>query len=153
MSVKGANGVQEAGFFYLIWEAIYSIQHIIRITHQLTKFGSYINRHTLTTPLHSVICLQSIKSWENPTCEIWLICLWGRVSSPVREILIKFLIINSWGKYEEMLWNPTNVSSHKKNSYHYNFVCENPFLVRKIRGIGPIPREEYSSRGIFLARF
>ena len=33
---------------------------------------------------------------------------------PLREILIKFLIINSWGRYEEMLWNPTNVSSHKK---------------------------------------
>ena len=73
--------LREAGFFYLIWRAIHSIQHIIRITHQLTKFGSYINHHTLTTPLHSVIRLQSINSWENPTCERWLICLWGRVSS------------------------------------------------------------------------
>ena len=72
---------REAGFFYLIWQAIHSIQHIIRITHQLTKFGSYINHNTLTTPLHSVICLHSINSWENPTCERRLICLWGRVSS------------------------------------------------------------------------
>ena len=31
----------------------YPIQHIIRITHQLTKFATYINRHTLTTPLDS----------------------------------------------------------------------------------------------------
>ena len=39
-----------------------------------------------------------------------------------------------------------------KNSYHYDSICGNPFLMRKIRGIGPIPREEYFSRGIFLAR-
>ena len=31
--------LREAGFFYLIWKAIYSVQHIIRITHQLKKFG------------------------------------------------------------------------------------------------------------------
>ena len=73
--------LREAGFFYLIWQAIYSIQHIIRITHQLTKFDSYINHQTLTTPLHSVIRLQSINSWENPSCERRLICLWGCVSS------------------------------------------------------------------------
>ena len=36
---------REAGFVYLIWKAIYSIHHIIKITDQLTKFGSYINRH------------------------------------------------------------------------------------------------------------
>ena len=70
-----------AGFFYLIWKAIYSIQQIIKINDQLTKFGSHINRHTLTTPLHSVIRLRSINNWENPTCERRLICLWGRVSS------------------------------------------------------------------------
>ena len=73
--------LREAGLFYLIWQAIHSIQHIIRITHQLTKFSSYINHHTLTTPLHSVIRLQSINSWENLTYERRLICLWGRVSS------------------------------------------------------------------------
>ena len=39
-----------------------------------------------------------------------------------------------------------------KNSYHYDSICGNPFLVRKIRGIGPIPREEYFSREIFLTR-
>ena len=44
--------LREAGFFYLIWKAIYLIQYIIKITDQLTKFGSYINCHTLTTPLH-----------------------------------------------------------------------------------------------------
>ena len=44
--------MREAGIFYLIWKAIYSIQHIFKITDQLTKFGSYINRYTLTTPLH-----------------------------------------------------------------------------------------------------
>ena len=31
--------LREAGFFYIIWKAIYSVQHIIRITHQLKKFG------------------------------------------------------------------------------------------------------------------
>ena len=40
--------LREAGFFYLIWKAIYPVQHIIRITHQLTKFGIYINHHILT---------------------------------------------------------------------------------------------------------
>ena len=34
--------LREAGFFYLIWKAIYPVQHIIRITHQLTIFGIYI---------------------------------------------------------------------------------------------------------------
>ena len=72
--------LREAGFFYLIWKAIYSIQHIIKITGQLKKFGSFIKRYTLTT-LHSAIRLQSINSWENPTYETRLICLWGRVSS------------------------------------------------------------------------
>ena len=40
--------LREAGFFYLIWKAIYPVQHIIRITHQLTTFGIYINHHILT---------------------------------------------------------------------------------------------------------
>ena len=44
--------LREAGFFYLIWKAIYPVQHIIRITHQLTKFGIYIN-HQILTPLDS----------------------------------------------------------------------------------------------------
>ena len=39
--------LREAGFLYLVWKAIYPVQHIIRITHQLTKFGIYIN-HILT---------------------------------------------------------------------------------------------------------
>ena len=44
--------LREAGFFYLTWKAIYPVQHIIGITHQLTKFGIYINHHILT-PLDS----------------------------------------------------------------------------------------------------
>ena len=40
-----------------------------------------------------------------------------------------------------------------KTSHHYNSICGNPFLVRKIRGIGPILCEECSSQGIFLVRF
>ena len=48
-----AEFLREAGFFYLIWKAIYPVQHIIRITHQLTKFGIYINHHILT-PLDSL---------------------------------------------------------------------------------------------------
>ena len=44
--------LREAVFLYLIWKAIYPIQHIIRITHQLTKFAIYVNHHILT-PLDS----------------------------------------------------------------------------------------------------
>ena len=44
--------LREAGLFYQIWKAIYPVQHIIRITYQLTKFGIYINHHILT-PLDS----------------------------------------------------------------------------------------------------
>ena len=91
--------LRETGFVYLIWKAIYSIQHIIRISHQLTKFGSYINRHTLTTPLHSVIRLQSINSWEKTTCERQLICLWGSVSS-----------LNKCNPIQSYLWKTANMS-------------------------------------------
>ena len=86
--------LREAGLFYLIWKAIYSMQQIIEITDQLTKFGSYINRYTLTTPLHSVIRLQSINSWENPTCERRLMCLWGRVSSLNKYNPIQYIAID-----------------------------------------------------------
>ena len=48
--------LREAGYFYLIWKAIFPLQHIIRITHQLT-IRIYINHHILTTPLDSAICL------------------------------------------------------------------------------------------------
>ena len=71
---------------------------------------------------------------------------------PVRKILIKFLIINLRGKYEEMLRNPTNVCSHKKTHITIVLYMKIGLLERKIRGFGPIPREEYSSRGIFLVR-
>ena len=76
--------LREAGFFYLIWKAIYPVQHIIRITHQLTKFGIYINHHILTQLDSCNLCIghkQGLNSWENPTCLRRLICLWGRVSS------------------------------------------------------------------------
>ena len=82
---------------------------------------------------------------------------------PVREILIKFLIINSWGKYEEMPWNPTNASSHKKlislwfymwksipreeNTRNWPNTSRGIFLARNIS------REKYYSQGIFLARY
>ena len=95
---------------------------------------------------------------------------------PVREILIKFLIINSWGKYEEMLWNPTNVSSHKKTHITIILYVEirsswgkyeelAQYLARNIsheeyssQGFRPNPRTNISSQGIknlwgiFLAR-
>ena len=41
--------LRESGFFYLIWKDIYSIQHIIKITDQLTKFGSYLLLHLNNT--------------------------------------------------------------------------------------------------------
>ena len=44
--------LREAALFYLIWKAIYPVQRNIRVTHQLTKFGMYINHHILT-PLDS----------------------------------------------------------------------------------------------------
>ena len=40
--------LREAGFFYQICKAIYPVQDIIRITHQITKFWIYINHHILT---------------------------------------------------------------------------------------------------------
>ena len=61
--------------------------------------------------------------WHKPcrTFHPWCPCIktrclsthWGR---HVREILIKFIIINLRWKYEVMLWIPTNVSSHWKKS-------------------------------------
>ena len=77
--------LREAGFFYLIWKAIYSIQHI-RITHQLTKFASYINRHTLAAPLQA-----------NMHAAL-LICLWGCVSSlnksnPIQCVVLAYFSI------------------------------------------------------------
>ena len=77
--------LREAGFFYLIWKAIYSIQHI-RITHQLTKFASYSNRHTLAAPLHA-----------NMHAAL-LICLWGCVSSlnksnPIQCVVLAYFSI------------------------------------------------------------
>ena len=60
--------LREAGFFYLIWKAIYPVQHIIRITHQLTKFGIYINHHILTPP---VICLYFIEHKQLRKPYLW----------------------------------------------------------------------------------
>ena len=76
---------------------------------------------------------------------------------PVREILIKFLIINSWGKYEEMLWNPTNASSHKKTHITMILYVEIHSSWGKYEELAQylarnISREEYFIREIFLAR-
>ena len=56
--------LREAGFFYLIWKAIYPVQHI-RIIHQLKKFGIYINHHILT-PLNSCILFIEHKQLRKP---------------------------------------------------------------------------------------
>ena len=82
-----------------------------------------------------------------------LICFY-----PVREILIKFLIINSWVKYEEMLRNPTNASSHKKTHITMILYVEIRSSWGKYQELAQyltrnISREKYFLRGIFLARF
>ena len=46
--------LREAGFYYLIWMAIYPIQLFIQISHQLTTLSSWINPHYWTPPLESV---------------------------------------------------------------------------------------------------
>ena len=46
--------LREAGFFYLIWMAIYPIQFFIQISHQLTTLSSWINPHYWTPPLDFV---------------------------------------------------------------------------------------------------
>ena len=78
-------------------------------------------------------------------------------AQPIREILIKFLIINSWGKYEEMLWNPTNASSHKKTHITMILYVEIHSSWGKYEELAQylarnISREEYFIREIFLAR-
>ena len=72
--------LREAGIFYLIWKAIYPVQHINRITHQLTKFGININLHILT-PLDSCNLFIEHKQLRKPYLWKRLICLWGCVSS------------------------------------------------------------------------
>ena len=46
--------LREAGFYYLIWMAIYPIQLFIQVSHQLTTFSSWINPHYWTPPLEFV---------------------------------------------------------------------------------------------------
>ena len=46
--------MREAGFYYLIWMAIYPIQLFVQISHQLTTFSSWINPHYWTPPLELV---------------------------------------------------------------------------------------------------
>ena len=48
--------LREAGFFYLIWMTKYPVQHLIWISHQMTKFWTKINPR-LTIPPDSVIHL------------------------------------------------------------------------------------------------
>ena len=46
--------LREAGFYYLIWMAIYPIQLFIQISHQLTTLSSWINPHYWTPPLEFI---------------------------------------------------------------------------------------------------
>ena len=46
--------LREAGFYYLIWIAIYPIQLFIQIRHQLMTLSSWINPHYWTPPLEFV---------------------------------------------------------------------------------------------------
>ena len=71
----------------------------------------------------------------------WLTCPsthWKQMILPIGESMRKC--------YENALKSYQCEFSFNKNSYRYNSICGNPFLVRKVRGIGPIPREEYSLR-------
>ena len=71
--------LREAGFFYLIWKAIYPVQHIIRITHQLTKFGIYVNHHILT-PLDSCNLFIEHKQLRKP--------LWNTANMSLRTCVV-----------------------------------------------------------------
>ena len=46
--------LREAGFYYLIWMAMYSIQLFVQISHQLTTFSSWIDPHYWTPALELV---------------------------------------------------------------------------------------------------
>ena len=46
--------LREAGFYYLIWMAMYPIQLFVQISHQLTTFSSWINPNYWTPPLEVV---------------------------------------------------------------------------------------------------
>ena len=153
------------------------------------RFKSFRSRKcTWKCRLRNFICQlhPNEHNWNYYLVISWYLHVWNGVavaayirlagSPPVREILIKFLIINSWGKYEEMLWNPTNVSSHKKTHITIILYVEirsswgkyeelAQYLARNIsheeyssRGFRPNPRTNISSQGIknlwgiFLAR-
>ena len=70
--------LREAGFFYLIWMAIYPKQPLIQISHQATRFWTRFNPSNTTRFCNLFIELN--KLWENPTCEGRLICPGGHVS-------------------------------------------------------------------------
>ena len=85
--------LREAGFLYLIWKAKYPVQHIIRITHQLAKFGIYINHH-IVTPLDSCNLCIGYKQLRKPYLWKTANMSWGRVSSlnkcnPIQSKCIK----------------------------------------------------------------
>ena len=42
--------LREAGFYFLIWMAMYPIQLFVQISHQLTTFSKWINAHCWTPP-------------------------------------------------------------------------------------------------------
>ena len=73
--------LREAGFFYLIWMAIYPEQPLSQISHQATRFWTWFNPSNTTRFCNLFIELNQFELWENPTCERRLICPGGHVSS------------------------------------------------------------------------
>ena len=59
--------LREAGFFYLIWMAIYPEQPLIQISHQATRFWTRFNPSNTTRFCNLFIELNQL--WENSTCE------------------------------------------------------------------------------------
>ena len=70
--------LREAGFFYLIWMAIYPEQPLIQISHQTTRFWTRFNPSDTTRFCNLFIELNEL--WETPTCEGRLIYPGGHVS-------------------------------------------------------------------------
>ena len=71
--------LREAGFFYLIWMAIYPEQPLIQISLQATRFWTRFNPSNTTRFCNLFIELNQL--WDNPTREGRLICPGGHVSS------------------------------------------------------------------------
>ena len=85
------------------------ITHIINLSF---KNGEVPNKLKIAKVIP--IYKKNEKADPNNNRPISLLSIINKIMEKLITKTIKFLIINSWGKYEEMLWNPTNVSSHKK---------------------------------------